>query len=65
MFIVPAQNQWTRVQRLSPANKGVSPYVPWQAGDKQKAKLNPHLAACDFIGYFISPVLCDLHGSIL
>jgi hypothetical protein len=33
---------------------------------KQKAKLNPHTAACDFIGYFISPVLCDLlHVSIL
>jgi hypothetical protein len=32
---------------------------------KQKAKLNPHMAACDFIGYFISPVLCDLHVSIL
>jgi hypothetical protein len=32
---------------------------------KQKAKLNPHMAACDFIGYFISPVLCHLHASIL
>jgi hypothetical protein len=32
---------------------------------KQKAKLNPHMAACDFIGYFISPVLCDLHVSVL
>jgi hypothetical protein len=32
---------------------------------KQKAKLTPHMAACDSIGYFISPVLCDLHVSIL
>jgi hypothetical protein len=31
-FIVPAQTQWTYVQRLSPENKGVSPYVPLQAG---------------------------------
>jgi hypothetical protein len=27
---------------------------------KQKAKLNPLVAACDFIGYFIFSVLCDL-----
>jgi hypothetical protein len=32
---------------------------------EQKAKLNPHMAACDFIGYFISLVLCDLHVLIL
>jgi hypothetical protein len=32
---------------------------------KLKAKLNPHMAAYDFIGCFISPVLCDLHVSIL
>jgi hypothetical protein len=32
---------------------------------KQKAKLNPHMAVCDFIGCFISPVLCDFHVSIL
>jgi hypothetical protein len=31
-FIVPAQNQHTCVQRLSPENKGVSPYTPLQAG---------------------------------
>uniref|UniRef100_A0A8C0XIX4 RAVE complex protein Rav1 C-terminal domain-containing protein n=1 Tax=Castor canadensis TaxID=51338 RepID=A0A8C0XIX4_CASCN len=31
-FIVLAQTQWTHVQRLSPENKGVSPYVPLQAG---------------------------------
>jgi hypothetical protein len=33
---------------------------------KQKAKLSPQMAACDFIGYFIPPVLCDLlHVSVL
>jgi hypothetical protein len=31
---------------------------------KQKAKLNPHMAASVFIGYFIFLVLCDLHVSI-
>jgi hypothetical protein len=30
-FIVPAQTQWTSAQRLSPENKGLSPYVPLQA----------------------------------
>jgi hypothetical protein len=31
-FIVPAQTQQIGVQTLSPKNKGVSPYVPLQAG---------------------------------
>jgi hypothetical protein len=31
-FIVLAETQWTRVQRLSSENKGVSPYIPLQAG---------------------------------
>jgi hypothetical protein len=31
-FIVPALTQQTPVQRLSPKNKGVSPYIPLQAG---------------------------------
>jgi hypothetical protein len=35
-FIVPAQSQRTPVQRLSPENKGVSPYVPLQAGYRGK-----------------------------
>jgi hypothetical protein len=26
---------------------------------KQKAKLNPNMAACEFTGNFISPMLCD------
>jgi hypothetical protein len=32
---------------------------------KQKAKLNPLVAACDFICYSIFQVLCDLHVSII
>jgi hypothetical protein len=35
-FIVPAQTQWTRVQRLSPEIKGGSPYIPLQAGYRSK-----------------------------
>jgi hypothetical protein len=51
---------------VSPQNKGVSSYIPFQAGYRsKKTKLNPHMAACDFISYCISPVLCDLHVSIL
>jgi hypothetical protein len=65
-FIVLAQTQRTPVQRLSPENKGVSPYMHLQAGYRsKKVKLNPHMTACDSIGYFISPVLCDFHVSIL
>jgi hypothetical protein len=35
-FIVPAQTQWTHVQRLSPENKGASLYIPLQAGYRSK-----------------------------
>jgi hypothetical protein len=35
-FIVPAQTQQTHVQRLSPENKGVSPYIPLQASYRSK-----------------------------
>jgi hypothetical protein len=62
---VAAQTQWTRVQRLSPKNKEVSPYILASRLQEQNAKLNPHIAACDFIGYFVSLLLCDLHVSIL
>jgi hypothetical protein len=37
-FIVLAQTQWTCVQRLSPENKGVSPYMPLQAGYTSKKR---------------------------
>jgi hypothetical protein len=42
-FIVPAQTQWTRVQRLSPENKGISPYIPLQAGYRSKKQSSTHL----------------------
>jgi hypothetical protein len=38
-FIVPTQTQWTHAQRLSPENKGVSPYIPLQAGYCKKQGL--------------------------
>jgi hypothetical protein len=45
--------------------RGLTLYTLASRLQKEKAKLNPHMAACVFIGYFISPVLCDLHVSIL
>jgi hypothetical protein len=32
----PAVTQWTRVQRLSPQNKGGLPYIPFRAGYRNK-----------------------------
>jgi hypothetical protein len=67
-YIVPTQTQRTRVQRLSPKNKGVSPYIPLQAGYRSKKQGLVHiwlylillitLSQC----YMTSPslVLCDL-----
>jgi hypothetical protein len=43
MFIVPAQTQQTHVQRLSPKNKGVSPYIPLQAGYRSKKQSSTHI----------------------
>jgi hypothetical protein len=45
--------------------RGLPLYTLASRLQEQKAKLNPHMAACDFIGYFIFTVLCDLHVSIL
>jgi hypothetical protein len=49
-FILPAQTQRTYVQRLSPENKGVSPYIPFQGGYRGKKKKNPqkqgHMQFC-------------------
>jgi hypothetical protein len=46
--------------------RGLTLYTLASRLQKQKAKLNPRMAACDFVGYFIPPVLCDLlHVSIL
>jgi hypothetical protein len=44
--------------------RGLTLYTVASRLQKQKAKLNPHMAACDSTGYFIFPVLCDLHVSI-
>jgi hypothetical protein len=43
MFIVLAQTQQTRVQRLSPKNKGVSSYIPLQAGYRSKKQSLTHI----------------------
>jgi hypothetical protein len=53
-FIVPAQTQWTHVQRPCPENKGVSPYISILASrlQKQKARSNPCLVIFNSIGYF-------------
>jgi hypothetical protein len=58
LFIVPAQTQQTRVQRLSPKNKGVSPFIPLQASYRsKKARSNPYMVIYNSLGYF-TPVLC-------
>jgi hypothetical protein len=67
-FIVPAQTQQTHVQRLSPKNKGVSPYIPLQAGYRSKKQGLIHrwiylilLATLPWCyATFPSLVLCDL-----
>jgi hypothetical protein len=46
--------------------RGLTLYTLASRLQKQKAKLSSHVAVYDFIGYFISPVLCDLlHVSFL
>jgi hypothetical protein len=40
---VLVQTQWTHVQRLSPENKVVSPYIPLQAGYKNKKQSSTHI----------------------
>jgi hypothetical protein len=66
MFIVLAQTQWTHVQMLNPREqRGLTLCNLASRLQKHKAKLNPHMAACDLIGYFISPVLYEIHVSIL
>jgi hypothetical protein len=53
MFFVPAQTQWTCIQRLSPKNKGISPYIPLQAGNRgNKTRFNPYMVTCNSVGYF-------------
>jgi hypothetical protein len=42
-FTVPTQTQRTCVQRLSPENKGVSPYIPLQTGYRSKKQSSTHI----------------------
>jgi hypothetical protein len=42
-LIVLTQTQWTRVQRLSPKNKGGLPYIPLQTGYRSKKKSSTHI----------------------
>jgi hypothetical protein len=42
-FTVLSLTQQTSVQRLSPENKGLSPYRPLQAGYRKKARSNPYM----------------------
>jgi hypothetical protein len=42
-FIVSAQTQQTRVQRLSPENKVVSPYIPLQTVYRSKKQSSTHI----------------------
>jgi hypothetical protein len=48
----------------APRIKGSHLISPYKQVTEAKSKLTSHTAACDFIGYFIFPVLCDLHVSI-
>jgi hypothetical protein len=67
MFYCAGTDSADSCPKASPKNKGSHLTLCTLARrlQKQKTKLNPHMAACDFIGYFITPVLCDLHVSIL
>jgi hypothetical protein len=67
-FIVPTQTQRTGGQRLSPENKGVSPYTPLQAGYRSKKQGLVHIRLYlillptlpQVLRDFPSVVLCDL-----
>jgi hypothetical protein len=58
-FIVPTQTQWTCIQRLSPKNKEVSPYIPLQAGYRSKEQSSTHIwlhvtsLAIPFLQYYV------------
>jgi hypothetical protein len=57
-FIVPSQTQRTHVQRLSLENKGVSPYIPLQAGYRCKKQGQIHIWLY-LIFWLFTLVLCD------
>jgi hypothetical protein len=55
IFIVKLEAaQQIHIQRLSPKNKGISFYIPLQAGYRsKKARFNSYIVACNSVGYFI------------
>jgi hypothetical protein len=56
----PAAAQWIHIQRLSPKNKGVSPYIPLQAGYRSKKQGLTHIWLHTTLLATSLPVLCDL-----
>jgi hypothetical protein len=51
-FIVMAQTQWTRVQRLSPENKRSHLIYPCKQVTEAKIRSNPYMVTHNSIGYF-------------
>jgi hypothetical protein len=53
-FIVLAHTRRTHVQRPSPKNRGLSPYLPLQAGFRgnkiKKTRFDPYMVICNFKG---------------
>jgi hypothetical protein len=52
-------DQQMHIQRLSPENKGVSPYIPLQAGYRSKKQSLTHIWLHVTL-FTLPPVLCDL-----
>jgi hypothetical protein len=52
IYSVLAVAQWIHSQRLSPENKGVSPYIPLRAGYRSKKQGLIHKVSCNSVGYF-------------
>jgi hypothetical protein len=50
---MPAVAQWIHIQKLSPENKEVLPYIPLQAGYRSEKHSLVHMVTCTFIDYFI------------
>jgi hypothetical protein len=57
---VPAAAQQIHIQRLSPENKGVSSYIPLQAGYRNKQQGLTHIWLHVTLFATLPPVLCDL-----
>jgi hypothetical protein len=62
MFYCAGTDSADSCPRAGPQEKrGLTLYTLASRLQKLKAKLNPLVAACDFIGYLVFPELCDLH----